>query len=70
MARRRPVHDDLLEPVPPMPRLSAVPIILKPEEEQDLQRLTRAHTTPRSLARRANMILLAAGGTGVYETAR
>jgi transposase len=70
MARRRPVHDDLLEPVPPMPRLSAVPIILKPEEEQDLQRLTRAHTTPRTLARRANMILLAAGGTGVYETAR
>ena len=41
-----------------------------PEEEQDLQRLTRAHTTPRTLARRANMILLAAGGAGVYETAR
>jgi hypothetical protein len=53
-----------------MPRLSAAPIILTPEEEQDLQRLTRAHTTPRTLARRANMILLAAGGTGVYETAR
>jgi transposase len=61
---------DLLEPVPPMPRLSAAPIILMPEEEQDLQRLTRAHTTPRTLARRANMILLAAGGAGVYETAR
>ena len=50
MARRRAALDDLLEPVPPMPRLSAVPIILKPEEEQDLQRLTRAHTTPRTLA--------------------
>jgi putative transposase len=53
-----------------MPRLSAAPITLTTEEEQDLRRLSRAHKTPRKLAERANMILLSASGTGVRETAR
>jgi transposase len=55
---------------PRMPRLSAAPITLTPEQEQDLRRLARAHKTERKLAERATIILLAAAGTGVYETAR
>jgi DNA-binding NarL/FixJ family response regulator len=39
-------------------------------EEQVLTRLVRAHTTPRKLAERARMILLAAAGTGVRDIAR
>jgi len=54
----------------PMPRLSAEPIALSPAQEQVLARLVRAHTTPQKLAERARMILLAAAGTGVRETAR
>jgi transposase-like protein len=53
-----------------MPRLSAAPITLAPEEELELQRLARAHKTPRSLAERAEMILRSAGGTSVREIAR
>jgi putative transposase len=53
-----------------MPRLSAEPIVLTAVQEQVLTRLVRAHTTPRKLAERARMILLAAAGTGVRETAR
>jgi len=53
-----------------MPRLSAEPIVLTAVQEQVLTRLVRAHTTPRTLAERAQMILLAAAGTGVRETAR
>src|ERR1039458_4039002 len=53
-----------------MPRLSAEPIVLTAVQEQVLTRLVRAHTTPRKLAERAQMILLAAAGTGVRETAR
>ena len=53
-----------------MPRPSAAPITLTPEEEQDLQRLARAHKTPRTLAGRASMILLAAAGDAVHATAR
>jgi transposase len=53
-----------------MPRLSAEPIVLTAAQEQVLTRLVRAHTTPRKLAERARMILLAAAGTGVRETAR
>jgi putative transposase len=63
----RPV---LIRRNPRMPRLSAAPITLTPEQEQDLQRLARAHKTPRKLAERATMILLGAAGTGVRETAR
>ena len=46
-----------------MPRLSAAPIALTPEQEADLQRLARAHKTPRKLAERAEMILRSAAGT-------
>jgi putative transposase len=53
-----------------MPRLSAEPLVLTPVQEQVLTRLTRAHTTPQKLAERAQLILLAAAGTGVRETAR
>jgi putative transposase len=54
----------------PMPRLSADPIAMTAAHEQVLTRLIRAHTTPRKLAERARMILLAVAGTGVRETAR
>jgi len=54
----------------PMPRLSAEPIVIFPAHEQVLSRLVRAHTTPQKLAERAQLVLLAAAGTGVRETAR
>ena len=47
-----------------MPRLSATPIALTDDEEESLLRLSRAHKTPRKLAERASMILLASAGTG------
>jgi putative transposase len=53
-----------------MPRLSAAPITLTPEQEADLRALARAHKTPRKLAERAEMILRSAAGTGVREIAR
>lgn len=53
-----------------MPRLSADPILITAADEQLLTRLVRAHTTPRKLAERARLILLAAAGTGVRESAR
>ena len=53
-----------------MPRLSAAPITLTPAQADDLQRLARAHKTPRKLAERAEMILRSAAGTGVREIAR
>jgi putative transposase len=55
---------------PPMPRLSAEPIVMTPAQKQVLTRLVRAHTTPQKLAERAQLILLAAAGTGVREIAR
>jgi len=54
----------------PMPHLSAEPIVITAAHEQVLTRLVRAHTTPRKLAERAQMVLLAAAGTGVRESAR
>ena len=62
-------HPALIRRNPRMRRLSAVPIALTAEQQQDLQRLTRARKTPRKLAERAAMILLAAAGTAVHETA-
>jgi DNA-binding CsgD family transcriptional regulator len=53
-----------------MPRLSAASLVLTPEQEAVLQRLARAHKTPRQLAERAEMILCSAAGTPVRETAR
>jgi hypothetical protein len=53
-----------------MPRLTAAPIALTPAQAEELQRLARAHKTPRKLAERAEMILRSAAGTGVREIAR
>jgi putative transposase len=53
-----------------MPRLSATPISLTPVQAEELQRLARAHKTPRKLAERAVMILRSAAGIGVREIAR
>src|SRR5208283_983924 len=53
-----------------MPRLSAAPMTLTPEEEADLRDLARAHKTPRKLAERAEMILRSAAGAEVREIAR
>lgn len=53
-----------------MPRLSAAPIALTLAQEEELQRLARAHKTPRKLAERAEMILRSAAGTPVREIAR
>ena len=51
-----------------MARRSA-PITLRCEERSDLERLIRSHSTPQHLARRARMIVMAADGVGVGETA-
>jgi putative transposase len=53
-----------------MPRLRSAAITLSGEQEQELERLVRAHSTPQQLAERARMILMASQGTGVRETAR
>jgi transposase len=45
------------------------PITLSSEERIELARLIRSHSTPQHLARRARMIVLAADGVGVGETA-
>ena len=45
------------------------PITLSAEERIELDRLIRSHSTPQHLARRARMIVLAADGVGVGETA-
>jgi putative transposase len=46
------------------------PIVLSCEERSELDRLIRSHSTPQQLAGRARMIVLAADGVGVGETAR
>jgi putative transposase len=53
-----------------MPAHKALPIQLFAEQERELIALVRAHSTPRKLAERARIILLAASGLGVDETAR
>ena len=45
------------------------PIILSEAERGELERLIRSHSTPQHLARRARMIVMAADGIGVGETA-
>jgi transposase len=52
-----------------MSRQSA-PICLSAEERSELEGLIRSHSTPQQLALRARMIVLAADGTGVGETAQ
>ena len=53
-----------------VPAHKAAPIELPPEHERDLNALVRAHSTPQNLAERARIILLAATGAGVGETAQ
>lgn len=52
-----------------MPAQKAPAIQLSPEQETALNDLVRAHSTPQKLAERARMILLAAAGKGMEETA-
>lgn len=52
-----------------MPR-PASPIALSFENRLDLERLIRAASTPQQTAQRARMIIMAAAGLGVGETAR
>ena len=52
-----------------MPAHKASPIELSVEHEHELNSLVRAHSTPQKLAERARIILLAARGLGVEETA-
>ena len=52
-----------------MPAHKAFPIELSFEHERELNALVRAHSTPQQLAERARIILLAASGLGVEETA-
>ena len=51
-----------------MARRSAL-ITLRSEERSDLEGLIRSHSTAQHLARRARMIVMAADGVGVGETA-
>ena len=48
----------------------ASPVELSAEHERELNDLARAHSTPQKLAERARIILLAATGLGVDETAQ
>ena len=48
----------------------ASPLDLTTEQRQDLTALSRAHSTPQKLAERARIILLAADGVSVNETAQ
>src|ERR1700675_3401083 len=48
----------------------APPVRLSSEHERELNVLVRAHSMPQKLAERARIILLAANGLGVDETAR
>ena len=53
-----------------MPAHKASPIELSAEHERELNQLVRAHSTPQKLAERARIILLAAIGLGIAETAQ
>ena len=52
-----------------LPAHKASPVQLTTEHERELNELVRAHSTPQKLAERARIILLAAAGLGVEETA-
>jgi putative transposase len=53
-----------------MPAHKAPPVQLSSEHERELNSLVRTHSTPQKLAERARIILLAAAGLGVEETAQ
>ncbi len=52
-----------------MPAPKAPPISLSPEQKVALEDLVLAHSTPQQLAERARIILLAAAGKGMTESA-
>lgn len=52
-----------------MPAPKAPSIQLSSEQEGALTELVRAHSTPQKLAERARIILLAAAGQGIGESA-
>jgi hypothetical protein len=52
-----------------MPAPKAPPIALSPDQKVALEALVRAHSTPQQLAERAHIILLAAAGQGMAESA-
>ena len=53
-----------------MPLLAADPVTVLPEQREALEQLVRTHSTPQQVALRARMILHAAQGVGVRESAR
>src|SRR3984893_15226354 len=53
-----------------MPLLAADPVIVVPAQREALEALVRARSTSQQLALRARMILHAADGVGVRESAR
>ena len=53
-----------------MPLLAADPVTVLPEQREQLEQLIRTHSTPRQLALRARMIVHAAEGVRVRESAR
>jgi putative transposase len=53
-----------------MPLLAADPVTVLSEEREFLEQLVRTHSTPQQLALRARLILHAADGVGVRESAR
>lgn len=48
---------------------TASPILLTTEQQEELEALVRAHSTPQKLAERAQIILWAAAGVGVEKSA-
>jgi transposase len=53
-----------------MPRLAPDLVAVSPEQREALERLVRSHSTPQQLALRARIVLRAADGVGVRESAR
>jgi transposase len=53
-----------------MPRLTADPVTVLPDQREALQQLVRTHSTPQQLALRARIIVGATEGLGVRESAR
>jgi putative transposase len=53
-----------------VPAHKALPVQLSSDHERELNSLVRVHSTPQKLAERARIILLAATGQGIDETAQ
>jgi transposase-like protein len=53
-----------------MPPLAAEPVTILPEQREVLEQLVRIYSTPQQLAVRARILLFAADGVGVRESAQ